>query len=109
MTVTIPDPFTLPESSAMHPPFVREKTKGRNERQKQNAETNKSHVTDSSNVEDELDSLLFKPMPPNKRNELNSIVEKLLNISSNYVSDEPTSTTKLRQEFGEIFDLVKRD
>ena len=82
--------------------------KSRSGTKKQNAETNKSHVTDSSNVEDELDSLLFKPMPPNKRNELNSIVEKLLNITSNYVSDEPTSTTKLRQEFGEIFDLVKR-
>ena len=62
----------------------------------------------NDNDEDLLESLLFKPMPPNKRNELNSIVEKLLNLTSNYVADEPTSTVKLRQELDEIFDLVKK-
>ena len=51
---------------------------------------------------------MFKPMPPNKRNELNLIVKKLLNLSSNFVADEPTSAAKLRQELDEIFDLVTK-
>ena len=77
---------------------------------KQNAEPNVSPNGDSAfgKDEDALESLLFKPMPPNKRNELNSIVEKLLKICSNYVADEPTSAVKLRQELDEIFDLVKK-
>ena len=77
---------------------------------KQNAETHVSPNGDSTigKEEDALESLLFKPMPPNKRNELNLIVEKLLKICSNYVADEPTSAVKLRQELDEIFDLVKK-
>jgi len=57
--------------------------------------------------DDGLDTM-FRTMPPNKRNELNLIVEKLLTITSNYVADEPTSAIKLRQELDEVFDLVKK-
>ena len=84
--------------------------KNRTGSKKQNAEANLPRSKDNTDDKDDdvLESLLFKPMPPNKRNELNSIVEKLLNISSNFVADEPTSTVKLRQELDEIFDLVKK-
>ena len=77
--------------------------KSRSGSKKQNAEQG---VLDAE--DDGLDSLLFKPMPPNKRNELNAIVEKLLTLTSNYVADEPTSAIKLRQELDEIFELVKK-
>ena len=84
--------------------------KNRSGTKKQNAESQISPNADGTccKEEDCLESLLFKPMPPNKRNDLNSIVEKLLNISSNYVADEPTSAVKLRQELDGIFDLVKK-
>ena len=76
---------------------------------KQSTEPNSSANThDDSIEEDLLESLMFKPMPPNKRNELNLIVKKLLNLASNFVADEPTSTPKLRQELDEIFDLVTK-
>jgi len=76
---------------------------------KQSTEPNSSANThDDSIEEDLLESLMFKPMPPNKRNELNLIVKKLLNLSSNFVADEPTSAPKLRQELDEIFDLVTK-
>lgn len=79
--------------------------KSRTGTKKQNADNGDSTT---GKDEDPLESLLFKTMPPNKRNELNSIVEKLLNICSNYVADEPTSAVKLRQELDGIFDLVKK-
>ena len=76
---------------------------------KQSTEPNSSANThDDSIEEDLLESLMFKPMPPNKRNELNLIVKKLLNLASNFVADEPTSAAKLRQELDEIFDLVTK-
>ena len=75
----------------------------------QSTEPNSSANThDDSIEEDLLESLMFKPMPPNKRNELNLIVKKLLNLASNFVADEPTSAPKLRQELDEIFDLVTK-
>jgi len=53
---------------------------------------------------------MFKPMPPNKRNELNSHVEKLLGLTSNYTQDEGCVITpaKLFQEFQEIWSLVSK-
>jgi len=54
---------------------------------------------------------MFKPMPPNKRSELNNMVDKLLNLTSNYVQDE-TSTVqtpaKLFAEFQEIWAIVTK-
>ena len=82
--------------------------KTRSGTKKQNAEPNAGVNGDNLIDGDGLESLLFKPMPPNKRNELNSIVEKLLNITSNYVADEPTSTAKLRQEMDNIFEMVQK-
>ena len=82
--------------------------KSRSGIKKQNAEPNAAVNVDNVIDDDGLESLLFKPMPPNKRNELNSIVEKLLNITSNYVADEPTSTAKLRQEMDSIFEMVQK-
>ena len=82
------------------------KTRGTNK--KPNAESSTAGDLNDLLAEDGLESLLFKPMPPNKRNELNSMVEKLLNITSNYVADEPTSTAKLRQELDNIFELVQK-
>ena len=35
-------------------------------------------------------SELFKPMPPNRRQELNNLVEKLLEVTSNFASDPLT-------------------
>jgi len=51
---------------------------------------------------------LFKPMPPNKRSELNTLVEKLMAMTSNYVADEPLTPIKLYQEFQEIYALVEK-
>ena len=75
---------------------------------KPNTESSTGVSIDNLMGDGDLESLLFKPMPPNKRNELNAIVEKLLNMTSNYVSDEPTSTAKLRQELDNIFELVQK-
>ena len=57
---------------------------------------------------EELMSALFQPMAPNKRNELNGIVEKLLNLSSNYTQDDPSTPAKLFTEFEEIYALVQK-
>ena len=57
---------------------------------------------------EELMELMFQPMPPNKRAELNGIVEKLLNLSSNYTQDEPTTPVKLFTEFEEIYAIVQK-
>ena len=52
---------------------------------------------------------MFKPMPPNKRSELNNLVEKLLKLTSNYVEDEsPQTPLKLFSEFQEIYALVDK-
>lgn len=66
---------------------------------------------DNDNLElstEELMGVLFQPMAPNKRAELNGIVEKLLNLSSNYAQDDPTSPVKLYAEFEEIYALVQK-
>ena len=57
---------------------------------------------------EELMSALFQPMAPNKRAELNGIVEKLLNLSSNYSQDDPSTPAKLFAEFEEIYALVQK-
>ena len=57
---------------------------------------------------EELMSALFQPMAPNKRNELNGIVEKLLNLSSNFTQDDPSTPAKLFTEFEEIYALVQK-
>lgn len=51
---------------------------------------------------------LFKPMPPDKRAQLNGIVEKLLNLSSNFAGDDPNTPAKLFVEFEEIWTLVQK-
>ena len=51
--------------------------------------------------------MMFKPMPPNKRNELNAIVEKLFQLCSNF-TDEPTTPSKLYEEFEKIYEMVQR-
>ena len=72
-------------------------------------EESKAANSDQDNLTtEELMGLMFQPMPPNKRAELNSIVEKLLNLSSNYVQDDPTSPAKLYAEFEEIYSLVQK-
>lgn len=66
---------------------------------------------DSANLTNEelMESLaLFQPMPPNKRAELNLIVEKLLNLSSNYTADDPSTPVKLFAEFEEIYAIVQK-
>ena len=59
---------------------------------------------------DDTDDLfaLFQPMAPNKRAELNGIVEKLLNMSSNFTQDDPTTPSKLWAEFEEIYATVQK-
>ena len=55
--------------------------KSRPGNKKQSAEPYSSANTQNDSIEEDLlDSLMFKPMPPNKRNELNLIVKKLLNL-----------------------------
>lgn len=54
---------------------------------------------------------LFKPMPPNKRSELNNMVDKLLNLTSNYTQDESSAVqtpAKLFTEFQEIWGIVTK-
>ena len=52
---------------------------------KKNKKISGNDKDDLENVShEELMELMFQPMPPNKRAELNGIVEKLLNLSSNY-------------------------
>lgn len=52
---------------------------------------------------------MFKPMPPNKRSELNGLVDKLLQLTSNYVEDAaPVTPAKLFTEHGEIWSLVAK-
>jgi hypothetical protein len=48
---------------------------------------------------------LFKPLPPNKRHDLNKIVEKLLHLTSNF-SSEPVTPKQLFDEHLEIRALV---
>ena len=50
---------------------------------------------------------MFKPLPPNKRHDLNKIVEKLLNLCSNFAKDEPTTPQGLFEEHLEIRELIK--
>lgn len=58
---------------------------------------------------DPIDAILemFKPLPPNKRSELNKIVEKLLHLSSNF-QQEPLTPGKLWEEFEEIHEIVEK-
>ena len=60
------------------------------------------------NLDEELLGALFQPMAPNKRAELNAIVENLLNLSSNFTQDDPTTPSKLYEEFEQIFSLVSK-
>ena len=50
---------------------------------------------------------LFRPLPPNKRHDLNKLVEKLLNASSNYSQDAVTPK-QLWEEHLEIRALVEK-
>ena len=50
---------------------------------------------------------LFRPLAPNKRHELNKLVEKLLNLCSNYAQDAITPK-QLWEEHLEIRSLVEK-
>lgn len=50
----------------------------------------------------------FKALPPNKRHDLNKIVEKLLNLCSNFAKDAPTTPQGLFEEHMEIRDLLTK-
>ena len=77
--------------------------------QKKNKKPTSNEKDDTERVtNEELMELMFQPMPPNKRAELNGIVEKLLNLSSNYTQDEPTTPVKLFTEFEEIYSIVQK-
>ena len=57
---------------------------------------------------EELMSVMFQQMAPNKRAELNNMVEKLLNLSSNFTADDPSTPAKLFAEFEEIYALITK-
>ena len=50
---------------------------------------------------------LFRPLPPNKRHDLNKIVEKLLHLTSNF-SNEPTSPKQLFDEHMQIRAMLEQ-
>ena len=82
-------------------------------RKGQNKKTNKKVSDENKNdlkSEDTSEDLfaLFQPMAPNKRAELNGIVEQLLNKSSNFTQDDPTTPSKLYAEFEEIYAIVQK-
>ena len=55
----------------------------------------------------DMASELFKTLPPNKRSELNKIVEKLSDVTANLKS-EPTTPAKQWEEFKQISQLVEK-
>jgi histone-lysine N-methyltransferase SETD3 len=75
--------------------------------QKKGAKGGEKSKEDVFSKEELLDAL-YQPMPPNKRNELNGIVEKLLNLSSNFTHDDPSTPAKLFVEFEEIYAMVQK-
>ncbi len=75
---------------------------------KQQIKTAADDDEDFSLTQEELMEALFKPMPPNKRAELNKIVDELLNLTSNYTEDDPSTPTKLFAEFERIYALVQK-
>lgn len=82
-------------------------------RKGQNKKVNKKVSDENKNdlkTEDTAEDLfaLFQPMAPNKRAELNGIVEQLLNKSSNFTQDDPTTPSKLYAEFEEIYAIVQK-
>ncbi|CAB4067039.1 SETD3 [Lepeophtheirus salmonis] len=72
-------------------------------RKNKGASSNKKAKADLSDLMSEL----FSPMPPNKRGELNKLVEKLLEKCSNFAS-EPLTPSKLMDEHKEIRVMVDK-
>ena len=50
---------------------------------------------------------LFRPLAPNKRQELNGLVEKLLNLAANFAQDAPSTPKGLFEEHLQIRALLE--
>ena len=69
--------------------------------------SSKTSVTDPVLAEALAAGGLFRPLPPNKRHELNKMVETLLHLSSNFGQDPPSTPQGLYEEHLQLSALLK--